>query len=462
MDHHLLTTEKAVREAHSEDASGLIGLPDAVARPESEEEVAEIVRHCCAHEIPITPQGLRSSTVGGPLAFGGVAMSLERMARTIDVDVDRRIAIVEPGVNLGEFKRTLADLGLFYPPDPTSENECTVGGSVLTNASGSRSYRYGATRAYVRSLRIILGDGRVTEIARSRATKNTVGYFAFQDPVDLLVGSEGTLGIVTRVTLDLLPAPPGFFSGMAFFLRLPDALAFVVGADRARRDGILAPRCFELFDNASLDLIRPEAGGLGIPAEARAAIFFEQECEPGVVNDELQAWFTILEDHRALSDDTIVAAGESQQLQLRKMRHALPAAMDEAGKRARENGGLRLSPDWAVPLDAMPQVVHTATQITRDLFGGRCVRFGHVGNGHPHFNLVADDAVALERAKEATHRMAMLAVERGGTVTAEHGVGKLKRDYLQYQYPSWVVDGMRATKKAVDPAGILAPGNIFE
>jgi glycolate oxidase len=471
--HRLLVTDPDILSAYSEDASGLIGRPDAVARPVSEEEIVEIVRHCRAGGIGLTPQGLRSSMVGGPLAFGGVALSCERMARLIDLDVDRKIAIIEPGMNTGDFKKAIAGSGLFYPPDPTSENESTIGGNVATNASGSRTYLYGGTRRYVRSLRVVLGDGRVTEITRSRALKNTVGYYGFQDPIDLFIGSEGTLGIITRVTLDLLPTPPGFFSAMAFFTNLADALSLVVAADRARvarvggiggTGGIggISPRCLELFDENSLGIIRPEAGRLHIPGEARAAIFLEQECDPAAADQAFESWFGFLESNRALADYTIVAANEEAQAEIRKLRHALPATMNERGAEARARGGLKVSTDWCVPLEAMPQTIEDATLLMTGCFPGFFIRYGHVGNGHPHFNLLANDPDELAKAREATHRMALLAVERGGSVTAEHGIGKVKREYVKYQYPEWVVDGMRALKRVCDPDGILSPGNIFE
>jgi FAD/FMN-containing dehydrogenase len=461
-EHQLWTTDESVREAYAEDASGLIGLPDAVARPKDESEIVEILRICRSRKIPVTAQGLRSSTVGGPLAMGGLALSLEQMNRTIDIDRDRRIAIVEPGANLGEFKRELPEFKLFYPPDPTSEDECSVGGSVLANASGARTYRYGPTRRYVRALRLVLADGTVTEIDRRRTTKNTSGYYAFQDPVDLIVGSEGTLGIVTRVTFDLLDAPPGFFSGMAFFRGLDDAIGFVLAADSARRRGEIEPRCLELFDDSALDLIRPDAGKLSVPDEARAAIFFEQECPPGKEERALTDWFSHLEAARGLADETIIAANDEQHLALRKLRHALPSGMNERGREARATGGMKLGTDWAVPLEALAQTITDATRVVREQFDGFMIRYGHVGNGHPHFNLLAEDAASLKKARDATHRMALLAVERGGTVAAEHGVGKIKREFLRYQYPDWVLTGMRAVKRAIDPEGILAPGNIFE
>ncbi|MDM7914451.1 MAG: FAD-linked oxidase C-terminal domain-containing protein, partial [Candidatus Eisenbacteria bacterium] len=201
---------------------------------------------------------------------------------------------------------------------------------------------------------------------------------------------------------------------------------------------------------------------LRIPHDARAAIYFEQECGPGEEERALEGWFRLLEAHAgALPDDTIVATASEPQSELRRLRHALPAEMNERGARARAGGGRKLSTDWAVPLDALPATMEEATRIVRETFGGPFVRYGHVGNGHPHFNLLASDPAELERARAATHRLALLAIERGGTVTAEHGVGKVKREYVRYQYPEWVIDGMRALKRSVDPAGIFAPGNIF-
>jgi FAD/FMN-containing dehydrogenase len=455
-------TDLSVRQSYSEDASGLIGLPDAVARPAGEDEVAEIISWCAAHNVAATAQGLRSSTVGSPLAMGGVALSLERMDRIIDIDPERRLAVVEPGLNLGLLQRTLRQAGCFFPPDPTSENECTVGGVVSTNASGARTYVYGPTRPWVRSLRLVLGTGEITEISRSDTNKNTVGYFGFQNPVDLLVGSEGTLGVVTRVTLDLMPLPPGFVAAMAFFPSLEKALDFVQAADRNRRTaGPVHPRCLELFDDGALDLIKPKAGALGIPSAARAAIFFEEECRPENQEAMLEGWYRLIEAHDGLAGDTIVATSEARHEELKRLRHELPATMNERGRAARKHGGLKIGTDWAVPLERVHEMVEEATRLARQEFGGFFIRYGHIGNGHPHFNMIADDAAALERARSVAHRMCLKAVELGGTVTAEHGIGKLKREYLRYQYPSWVLDAMRAVKKTLDPAGILAPGNIF-
>jgi glycolate oxidase len=395
--------------------------------------------------------------------MGGVALSLEKMDRLVEIDPAGRIAIAEPGINLGLFKKQVAEAGLFFPPDPTSENECTLGGAVMTNASGARSYRYGATRPWVEGIDLVLGDGSATTITRSRTNKNTVGYFGFQNPVDLIVGSEGTLGIATRVTVRLLPEPPGHLSGMAFFTSLPDAVVFVQEADRrANSTGAVQPRCLELFDDGSLDLIRPKAGSLNVPAAARAAIYFEEECAPEALDDRLAAWLQLIEACQGLADDTIVATSEAQETVLKRLRHALPSTMNERGRAARSAGGMKLGTDWAVPLESVGPMIERATRLADEQFGGFYIRYGHIGNGHPHFNLLAADADQLARARRAIHAMCLEAVGLGGTVTAEHGVGKMKREYVPLQYPGWVVAAMASVKRTLDPAGILAPGNIFE
>lgn len=455
-------TDPAIREAYSEDASGLVGLPDAVARPTNAGEVAEIVRWCVETGTPLTAQGLRTSTVGSPLAIGGLALATEKLDRVIDIDPVGRTATAEPGIVLATFKQILRQAGLFFPPDPTSENECTLGGAVMTNASGARTYAYGPIRPWVRSLDVVLGDGRTTTVERSATTKNTVGYFGYQNPIDLMIGSEGTLGIATRVTVQLLPLPVGYLAGLAFFPDLEGAIRFVMAADGRRGlVGAVAPRCLELFDDGSLDIIRPEAGALRIPGQAQAAIFFEEECPPDDTEPVLERWLALIEEAGGLADDTIVALNESQEKELRRLRHTLPATMNERGRAARRTGGLKVGTDWAVPLPRLPEMLDEASRIARESFGGFFIRYGHIGNGHPHFNMLAGDPDMLARARRATHEMCLTAVRMGGTVTAEHGVGKLKKEYVPLQYPVWVVDAMKSLKRTLDPAGILAPGNIF-
>ncbi|HEX7880366.1 MAG TPA: FAD-linked oxidase C-terminal domain-containing protein, partial [Candidatus Eisenbacteria bacterium] len=171
---------------------------------------------------------------------------------------------------------------------------------------------------------------------------------------------------------------------------------------------------------------------------------------------------TLVEACQGMADDTIVATSEAQEVELKRLRHALPATMNERGRAARAAGGMKLGTDWAVPLESVGPMIETATRLADDTFGGSYIRYGHIGNGHPHFNLLAENADGLAKARRAIHAMCLEAVRLGGTVTAEHGVGKMKREYVALQYPAWVVEAMTSVKRTLDPSGILAPGNIFE
>jgi glycolate oxidase len=460
-------TDREVCGAYAADASGLSRVPDAVVRPQTEEEVADLVRACSARGIALTPQGLRSSTTGASVAARGIALSLERMTRVLEIDPERRVAVAEPGVVVSEFKARVREAGLFYPVDPTSEAECTLGGTVACNASGSRTYRYGATRGYVRALRVVLADGSVREVRRIATGKNSAGYAGLQNPVDLWIGSEGTLGVVTQVELDLLAPPPGFFGALAFFRDWRAAVGFVQAADAARRVSMasgtagLRPRCLELFDHGSLDLVRPEAGGRCIPAAAGAAVFFEEEVSPDESLGAMERWYAAIDSAGGLADDTVVAQSEAEQEELRRLRHALPAGMNERGQGAAREGGRKVSTDFAVPLDRLPQMMEDAYAMVREVFGGFHVAYGHVGNGHPHYNLLAENAAGLVKAREAARCMAERALELGGTLAAEHGIGKVKSALYRRLYPSWIIEAGLAIKSTLDPQGILAPGNIF-
>jgi FAD/FMN-containing dehydrogenase len=452
--------DPAVLEGYAEDVSGLVGNPEALARPTTAEDVAEIVSECRATKTFLTPVGLRSSTTGSSVALKGAVISLEKMDRILDIDPSRRIARVQPGINLAAFKKEVAAAGLFYPPDPTSEPDCCIGGTVATNASGSRTYRYGSTRHWIRELKLVLGTGEPITVSRSVSFKNTTGYIGFQNPVDLFVGSEGTLGVVTEVTVDLLPAPESFYGAMAFFPDLDSAIRFVLHADAHPE---LTPRCLELFDASCLDLIRPYAERLTIPGGAGSAIFFEVEvpAESGAVVKNLETWLGHLEKHGAMADETMIAETRERQEELRSLRHRVPETCNEMSRSYRPAGGRKISTDWAVPLAALPDVMRMATAVVTDDFGGTFYRYGHVGNGHPHFNLMAEDSEALKRAEKAVHEICRRVVAMGGTVTAEHGVGKVKRPFLSYQFPAPILQAMQAVKRSFDPGGILAPGNIF-
>jgi len=460
--HPRVTADPEVCGAYAADVSGLSQVPPAVARPENAKELADLLRLCHDRTIPVTPQGLRSSTTGASVATSGIVLSLERMARLIDIDRARRVAIAEPGIVTAEFKRQVAEAGLFYAPDPTSEEESTLGGNVACNASGSRTYRYGSTRHHVRALNVVLADGSRHEVRRIGANKNATGYFGLQNPIDLWIGSEGTLGVITRIEVDLLAPPPGSFGAMAFFRDWRAAIGFVLAADASRRAGQLAPRCLEYFDQTALELIRPAAASLRVPADAQAAIFFEEEVAPAEVWPALERWQVAIEAAGGVVDATIVARTQADQAELRKLRHAVPSGMNDRGAKAVLLGGRKIGTDFAVPLENLVPVMEDAYRIAGEEFGGFVVSYGHVGNGHPHYNLLAESPEALARGTRAACAMARRAIAAGGTLAAEHGIGKVKVPLYRQLYPDWLYQAMWAVKRSLDPRGILSPGNLFE
>ncbi|MEO5590089.1 MAG: FAD-binding oxidoreductase, partial [Gemmatimonadaceae bacterium] len=238
-----------VRLAHARDASGLEMIPESVARTSNAEEVAELVAECAAAGTPVTPAGSQTSMTAASITSHGVLLSLAGMNRILEVDSTRRIARVEPGVRIADLNRALQSEGLLFAPDPTSEEDATIGGAIACNASGARSLHYGATRRHVSGVRVVHADGGSAWYYRFRPEKNTVGFAAAQDPVDWFVGSEGTLGIVVEAELSLVDAP-GYPIGLAIpFTTIDGALGFVVAARRSRRR---TAYCLELFDDGAL------------------------------------------------------------------------------------------------------------------------------------------------------------------------------------------------------------------
>ena len=446
-----------VRRAHASDASGLVLVPDGVARPTSREEVAALLAECTSSRTPVTAAGGQTSTTAASITDRGVLLSLRGMDHVLEVDAERRVVRAEPGVILADLKRACAAEGLLLPLDPTSEEECTVGGAVACNASGARSLRYGATRPHVRALTVAMADGTLVELRRPQLEKNTVGYALAHDPVDWFVGSEGTLGVVVEAELALLPLPEVVIGLALPFASEPEALRFVVAA---RESGALHPRCIEYFDRLALEIVRGVEGARDWAPGASAFVYVEEE-PPCGASPALDEWLALAERHDALVDDVRVYEGESALREARRVRHAVPAHMNERGVARRSFGGRKVSTDWAVPYRRLAEAVSRARELAREAGIEQAVIYGHAGNGHPHQNFIAHDSEELgriERVVEATLREVLA---MGGTVAAEHGIGKLKRKWLPLQMTPLQVRGMSAVKRELDPAGILAPGNVL-
>jgi len=458
-----LVLDPEVLEAYRHDASPLVGDPEGLIRPGTADEAAHWLAEAASQGIPVTPCGLRSSTTGSGLAPRGWVMSCERLDGDLEVDPERRVARVGSGMVLRDFKDRVEEAGLFYPPDPTSEGECTLGGTVACDASGARTYRYGATHRWLRGVEVALVDGTVAWYRRREVGKDAAGFAGLRDLVQVFCGSEGTLGFITRIEVDLLQKPEAFSAGFAFFRDLSSALAFVGQArEQDKQPSGVRPRCLELLDELCLEIMSSQGSGVVLPEAARAVVFFEEEHEAGGELPVLERWWELLEGSPgALAADTVIATDREKQEELRALRHAVPATLNEEGSRYRDAGGRKVSTDWAVPFRHLASFMERSDGWVREAGIERMARYGHVGNGHPHYNLIVRNGAEATSAKAVVERMCQEACRLGGTISAEHGIGKVKLPYLHHRFSELELQVMRAVKDSLDPAGLLAPGNLF-
>jgi FAD/FMN-containing dehydrogenase len=439
------------------DASGFSGWADKVFVPPDEAAVVEILRRANRDAIPVTVIGSRSGLTGGSVARGGWAISLERFTH---LDIGDGRALAGAGVTLLELRDVAARTGQFYAPDPT-EILASVGGTIATNASGSRSFRYGSTRRHIYAIRLALMDGRVVEYRRGDSidfnvpkipwpatTKCTAGYplAPGMDFIDLICGSEGTLGIVLEADLKLLPIPSELFSGVIFF-RGDDRALDTVDAWRS----VPGLRMLEYVDRNSLDLIYvryPE-----IPAEAGAALLIEAE---GHVDHE--EWESRLAAAHALTNDSWFAVTAADRERFRKLRHSLPELVNAT---VLQRGFLKMGTDYAVPLDRNREMLRYYRQRLEAELPGHYVIYGHIGDAHPHVNMLPASQREADVASGFIKEFAAKAVELGGTVSAEHGLGKRKAYLLKLQYAPEHIHAMMQVKRRFDPNWLLGRENLF-
>jgi D-lactate dehydrogenase (cytochrome) len=499
----LIKSQPDELQSFTTDASNLAGGHAArVVFPETTEEIAEVLREATRTRTPVTVAGAGTGVVGGRVPFGGVVIAANRLNEIKEIvkeNDDGGRAVVEAGVVLADLRRAVESRGLLYAPDPT-EWSCFVGGTIATNASGARTFKYGATRNYVRRLTLALATGDLISLARGdvRADsdgririplaggkvidahlpsyrmpptrKHAAGYFVEPcvDAVDLFVGSEGTLGVVTEAELKLLPKPESLLSGVVFFDTEESLLAFVREAraaslqtridqtTSAKSDGVsIDARALEYFDRESLEFLRAKYPT--IPANVAGAIFFEQETTGATDETLIQAWLALLERHGALLDSSWFAVDERDQDRLREFRHQLPVLINEW---LAHHNQRKVSTDMAVPDEHFAAML----KFYRDTLAAsklQFVIFGHIGDNHVHVNILPRDDDEAARAREIYMTFIRRAVSYGGTISAEHGVGKLKREYLRELYGDAHLREMAALKRAFDPACILGRGNIF-
>lgn len=442
-----------VRASVASDASGLVMTPDSVARPSSQDEVIELLKECAQTKRAVTPAGGQTSTTAASITDHGVLLSMRALDRVLDVDLETRTARVEPGVLLGELKKLVAQDSLTFAPDPTSEEECTIGGAIACNASGARTFKFGATRKHVRALKVVLASGELIELRRSDLEKNTVGYGFAQDPIDWFIGSEGTLGVIVEAELALIPRADNV-TGLAIPFESEDSALQFVAHSREATD--LSPRCLEFFGDLALEIARTADDREGWASGASALVYTEDETP-----EHLEGWLEHAERAGALIDDVRVFESDAELRHARRIRHRVPSVMNERGAVCRAAGGRKVSTDWAVPYRKLRDAVKMANDLADAHKVERAVLYGHAGNGHPHQNFVAqtsDDIIRIERVVEATLKNVL---SMGGTIAAEHGIGKLKRKWLALQMTPLQIGMMRTMKRELDPQGILSPGNIL-
>lgn len=453
------STDLDILRSHAADASGLVMIPESVARPTSIEEVAELLKEATSTRTHVTPAGLQSSTTGASITDSGLLLSLRQLNHIGPVDPDTRTIRVGAGAIVADVRRAAEAHGLLFTPDPTSEEESTIGGAIACNASGARSLRYGATRPHVNALTVLLASGEKLELRRPALEKNTVGYPIAHDPVDWFVGSEGTLGVVVEAELALHALPSQVLGLIIPFAQEADALAFVVSA---RRSTGVHPRCLEFFDQGAMDIARHAEGSSAWATNATAMVYVEETGATGSDAElPLDEWLALAEQHRALAEDIRVYDSPASQYEARRMRHAVPATMNERGAARRPFGGRKVSTDWAVPYPRLADALTMARRFADDAGVQRGIAYGHAGNGHPHQNFIAQDADELKRIEQVVYATLREVIGMGGTVAAEHGIGKLKSRWLPLQASDAQQRVMRALKREFDPLGLLAPGNVL-
>ncbi|MEJ5368731.1 MAG: FAD-binding oxidoreductase [Bryobacteraceae bacterium] len=444
-----------------EDASGYQGWADCVLAPSSIEELAAALRRASELGVAVTPSGAGTGITGGRCPEGGWLISTERLRR---LDVSRGRALVGAGVLLKDLQAAAARTGQFYAPDPT-EWTASIGGTIATNASGARSFRYGSTRRHVLALTAVFIDGTVRTFRRGEpldfpyepvrqpaTTKNTAGYFLPEGAtwVDLLCGSEGTLAVVAEAEVGLLPQPESLLAGVVFFPEEDAALEAV-----ARWRAIPQLRMLEFLDSASLEVLREDAAA-PVPGSARACLMVEQQLD-GLEEDAVEAWMERIADGGAMEESWFGESAADRE-RFRRFRHALPEAVNA---RVRSRGFQKISSDFAVPLERNAEMMAFYRRELERGFAGRYTIYGHIGDAHVHVNILPETGDDAARGRAWMLEAAREAVRLGGTVSAEHGLGKRKRALLELMYSAEEIARMRAVKTRLDPQWRLSPGTLF-
>ena len=427
--------------AYAYDNSRRFCPPQAVVFALTAEEVQAVVRLCNQHRVPLTPRGRGTGTAGGSLPEqGGVALSLERMNRILKVDPANRMIVSEPGVLNQEIQDAAQQHGFFWPPDPSSATYCTIGGNLATCAAGPHAVKYGVTRDHVLGLKAVTGSGDLITTG-CHTTKGVVGY----DLTRLIIGSEGTLAVITEATLKLTPMPHAT-GGITAQYRDTESCAHAIAAIMAQP---YIPSALEFLDNGALNLIRGRHPDM-LPATAQAFLMIEVDGAESEIAAATQAILT------ACRNDGLIEAKPAYDTK------ALWAARKALSPLLRDIAPKKINEDIVVPVSRLPELLR-GLEVLSARYRVANVNFGHAGNGNIHVNLLVnpDDAEEMRRAEQCLDEVFSLVLGLDGTLSGEHGVGSAKRPFVDREIDATTLALMRQLKKTFDPADILNPGKLF-
>ncbi len=439
-----MLTSPEDRAAYAYDGTWGEAWPDVVVLAHSTEDVVAVLRIADEERVPVVPRGAASGLSGGSVPErGGIALSLTPMRKILEISPEDLVAVVQPGVVNLDLQKAAEPYGLFYPPDPASLDISTIGGNIAENAGGPRCLKYGVTSDYVLGLEVVIPGGEILRLG-GRSIKNVTGY----DLVHLFVGSEGTLGVVTEAILKLLPKPPARATVSAFFDDLDVAAETVV---RVVTSGIL-PLTTELLDKVSIGVVE-DFLHLGLPRDAEAMLLISVDGEPESVKRQAREVAEIC--RRQGATGVSLAETPEDEEKLWKARRSVSPALG----RLRPH---KLGEDIAVPRGKVPDMVRRVQEIGRK-WGLVIPVYGHIGDGNLHPTLACDrrDPEEMKRVQGAAEDIFKAAIDLGGTLSGEHGIGMLKRDYIPLALPDNVIARMKAIKRILEPHEIMNPGKVF-
>lgn len=434
------------------DASGLETSPSAVVWPQDVMDVVKVMTYATANSIPVVPRGAGTGMTGGsvPVAASGglgrprgsIILSTEKMNRILDIDKGNMSVLVEPGVINGKLQKELNRHGLFYPPDPASMNFCTIGGNVSENAGGPRALKYGVTRDYVMGLEAVLPDGRIINTG-VRTAKGVVGY----DLTRLLVGSEGTLAVMTKIRLKVLPVPEDVITLLVMFRDLGQSGTAV---KQILVNGII-PRTLEFLDDGAVGAVE-NYKPVGLPKDVEALLLIELDGHPAAITKDAEKISGICS---LLGGEIIMAEDDAAREKIWEARRSISPALYHLKPS-------KINEDIVVPRNMIPEMLKRLKGLSAET-GIQIVSFGHAGDGNIHVNLMVDKNVKeeYEKAQSLVRDIFRITLDMGGTISGEHGVGLTKADYISMEIQPVELDIMKKIKAAFDPANILNPGKIF-